>query len=123
MPRGFSESPEVRLCSLDLFVATTVESNQSNSNGRFSVVTLRLVFGCSHFRRDPPHAVREIQTESCLNLRGICSRVIARQHDLLCQFRPVAGQFVETPLKDQLGLVYSWKNGLVAVRARTTWRA
>ena len=35
----------------------------------------------------------EIRTESCLNLRGICSRVVARQYNFLCELRHVLGQF------------------------------
>ena len=32
---------------------------------------LAVEFGCSHFRCDPPHAVREIRTEPRLNLRYV----------------------------------------------------
>src|SRR5262245_55674636 len=51
----------------------------------------RLAFGCSHIRRDPLHAGFKIRAESCFNLRGVCRRVITRQHDFLCEFRFVSG--------------------------------
>src|ERR1700721_1853544 len=72
---------------------------------RLSIGAVRTLLSGHPLSRYSLHAPRELRAESCFYLRGVCTCVIARQPDALCQFRPAFGDAVKVPLESQRGAI------------------